>query len=149
MILKVQSDASYLSKPQACSRAAGHFYMGNNGTDSDTNQGATLATTLIVKPVLSSASEAEIGALFENCKRAEILEPHWRKWDGRNQPHGYKQIIQQPVVLPTTTSSSNDQDQSIWMNTAQSSSTDVRSAKNQAFVASLGCKDFGTTKLEH
>jgi Reverse transcriptase (RNA-dependent DNA polymerase) len=73
MILKVQSDASYLSEPQARSRAAGHFYMGNKGSKSDTKQGAILATTSIMKPVLSSASEAEIGALFENCKRAEIL----------------------------------------------------------------------------
>jgi hypothetical protein len=73
MILKVQSDASYLSKPQARSRAAGHFYMGNKGSDNDTHNGAILATTSIMKPVLSSASEAEIGALFKNCKRAKIL----------------------------------------------------------------------------
>jgi hypothetical protein len=73
MILKVQSDASYLSEPKARSRAAGHFYMGMTGTEKDTRQGAILATTSIMKPVLSSASEAEIGALFENCKHAEIL----------------------------------------------------------------------------
>jgi hypothetical protein len=73
MILKIQPDASYLSEPKACSRAAGHFYMGNKGTDNNTKQGAILATTAVMKPVLSSASEAEIGALFENCKRAEIL----------------------------------------------------------------------------
>jgi hypothetical protein len=73
MILKIQSDASYLSEPKARSRAAGHFYMGNKDTEQDTKQGAILATTAVMKPVLSSASEAEIGALFENCKRGEIL----------------------------------------------------------------------------
>jgi hypothetical protein len=73
MILKVQLDASYLSEPKARSIAAGHFYMGKRGTENDTTQGAILATTAIMKPVLSSASEAEIGALFKNCKRAEIL----------------------------------------------------------------------------
>jgi hypothetical protein len=73
MILKIQSDASYLSKPKAHSCAARHFYMGNKGTDNNTKQGAILATTTVMKPVLSSASEAEIGTLFKNCKRAEIL----------------------------------------------------------------------------
>jgi hypothetical protein len=34
---------------------------------------AILASTAIVKPVLSSVSEAEIGALFHNCKKATIF----------------------------------------------------------------------------
>lgn len=61
MILKVQSDASYLSEPQTRSRAAGHFYMGNNGTDSDTNQGATIYDRhfrhMTSVPVLSGAQD--------------------------------------------------------------------------------------------
>jgi hypothetical protein len=73
MILKVQSDASYLSEPKARSRSGGHFYLGNHGTTDDTSNGIILATTHIMKPVLSSAAEAEIGALFENCKKATIL----------------------------------------------------------------------------
>jgi hypothetical protein len=73
MILKIHSDTSYLSEAQARSRAGGHFYMGNNGSEDDTGNGAILATTNIMKSVLSSASEAEIGALFENTKKAEIL----------------------------------------------------------------------------
>jgi hypothetical protein len=73
MILKVHSDASYLSESKARSRAAGHFYMGNKENDDDTTNGSILATTSIMKAVLSSASEAEIGALFENTKRATIL----------------------------------------------------------------------------
>jgi hypothetical protein len=73
MILKIHSDASYLSEPRARSRAAGHFYMGNKGSNEDTNNGSILATTQVMKAVLASASEAEIGALFENCKRGTIL----------------------------------------------------------------------------
>jgi hypothetical protein len=73
MILKIHSDASYLSEPKARSRAAGHFYMGKKGTAADTANGSILATTQVMKAVLASASEAEIGALFENCKRGTIL----------------------------------------------------------------------------
>jgi hypothetical protein len=73
MVLKVHSDASYLSESKARSRAAGHYYMGNKENDDDTHNGTILATTQIMKAVLSSASEAEIGAIFENTKRATIL----------------------------------------------------------------------------
>jgi hypothetical protein len=73
MILKIQSDASYLSEPKARSRSGGHCYIGNHGTESDTNNGVVLATTAIMKTVLSSAAEAEIAALFENAKKATIL----------------------------------------------------------------------------
>jgi hypothetical protein len=74
MVLKLHSDASYLSESKARSRAAGHFYMGNKDNDDDTHNGSILATTQIMKSVLSSAAEAEIGALFENTKRATILQ---------------------------------------------------------------------------
>jgi hypothetical protein len=73
MILKLHSDASYNSEPQARSHLGGHFYMGKRDSDQDTDQGAILATTAIMQSVLSSASEAEIGALYENTKKAAIL----------------------------------------------------------------------------
>jgi hypothetical protein len=73
MILKIHSDASYLSESKARSRSAGHFYMGNKNNDDDTHNGSILATTQIMKSVLSSASEAKISALFDNTKRATIL----------------------------------------------------------------------------
>jgi hypothetical protein len=73
MILKIHSDASYNSEPGARSRVGGHFYLGNHNSDDDTHQGAILASTAIMQAVLSSASEAEIGALYENTKKAAIL----------------------------------------------------------------------------
>jgi hypothetical protein len=42
--------------------------MGVLDINNTTVNGAILASTTIMKPVLSSASEAEIGALFHNCK---------------------------------------------------------------------------------
>jgi hypothetical protein len=51
MVLKVHSDASYLSESKARSRAAGHYYMGNKENDDDTHNGTILATTQIMKSV--------------------------------------------------------------------------------------------------
>jgi hypothetical protein len=72
MILRGHYDASYLSESQARSRAGAAFYMGSKDDDTSHN-GLILATTSIMQSVLSSAAEAEIGALFENCRKATIL----------------------------------------------------------------------------
>ena len=69
MVLALHSDASYLSEPGAKSRAGGHFYL-KNKTDKDTNNGAVLTLSKIIKHVMTSANEAEIAALFLNCKAA-------------------------------------------------------------------------------
>jgi hypothetical protein len=68
MILHCHSDASYLLESQACSRARGFYYMGAADINNTTINGAILASTTIMKPVLSAASDAVIGALFHNCK---------------------------------------------------------------------------------
>ena len=69
MVLAGHSDASYLSETKARSRAGGHFFM-----DSDTtypnNNGAVLTIAQIIKAVMSSAAEAELGALYINCREA-------------------------------------------------------------------------------
>ena len=69
MILALHSDASHLSEPQSKSRAAGHFYLTNNN-HKDMNNGAILTLSKIIKHVVRSASEAEVAALFYNCKAA-------------------------------------------------------------------------------
>ena len=69
MILALHSYASYLSEPGAKSRAGGHFYL-KDKTDRESNNGAVLTLSKIVKHVMSSASEAETAALFLNCKAA-------------------------------------------------------------------------------
>ena len=72
MILNVHSDAGYLNKKKARSRAGGHFPLSNN-TDSPPNNGAILTNTTIIKTVMSSAAEAELGALYINTKEAIYL----------------------------------------------------------------------------
>jgi len=69
MILSVHSDASYLSEPKARSRAGGHFFL-SDGTDESPNNGAILNTSQIIKSVMSSAAEAELGALYINAREA-------------------------------------------------------------------------------
>ena len=69
MILALHSDASYSSEPGAKSRAGGHFYL-KNKTDRDFSNGAILTLSKIIKHVMTSANEAEMAALFLNCKAA-------------------------------------------------------------------------------
>merc|ERR1712032_1589262 len=72
MILKIHSDASYLSELGSKSRVAGHFYLSTKGGN-DTNNGAILTLSAIIKHVMTSATEAELAALFYNCKTAVPL----------------------------------------------------------------------------
>ncbi len=69
MILGIHSDASYLSEPKAQSRAGGHFFL-SNGTDKAPNNGAFLNISQIIKSVMSSVAEAELGALYINAHEA-------------------------------------------------------------------------------
>ena len=65
IVLNVHSDASYLTEPKARSHAGGHCFLSANGYDPKDN-GAVLNIAQIIKNVMSSAAEAEIGALFIN-----------------------------------------------------------------------------------
>lgn len=74
MILKIHSDASYLSETQARSRIADHFFLGNVPTDDQPIQlnGAIYVFCGILKFVVASAAEAKLGALFLNCKEGKV-----------------------------------------------------------------------------
>eukprot|EP00804_Cyclotella_cryptica_P000699 CCRYP_000983-RA/>CCRYP_000983-RA protein AED:0.36 eAED:0.37 QI:0/0/0/1/1/1/5/0/509 len=75
MILNIHSDASYLSETKARSRIAGHFFLGSVPVDDKpiTLNGAIYVFCGILKFVVASAAEAELGALFLNCKEGTIL----------------------------------------------------------------------------
>jgi hypothetical protein len=75
MILNIHSDASYLSEANARSRACGHFFMGwmpKNGKSICIN-GAFHVSTTILRFVVASAAEAELGALYHNCQTGIIF----------------------------------------------------------------------------
>jgi hypothetical protein len=77
MVLYLHSDASYLSVSKARSRAGGHFFLIDMPPDPTkpplkppTNNGPLHTTCQIMRNVLASAAEAEIGALFLNGQEA-------------------------------------------------------------------------------
>jgi len=80
MTLYIHSDASYLSEPQARSRAGGHFFLSQVPADpkqppsqQPAPNGPLHTTSLILRNVMASAAEAELGALFNNAQQATIL----------------------------------------------------------------------------
>ncbi len=68
MILSVHSNASYLSKPKAQSRAGGHFFL-SDSTGNAPNNGAILNPSQLIKSVMSLAVEAEHGALYLSTRK--------------------------------------------------------------------------------
>ena len=72
MVLGVHSNASYLSEFKAWSRAGGHFFMRTNTTFLP-NNAAVHNTIQILKHIMSSAMEAELGMLFINSN----LQPNY------------------------------------------------------------------------
>jgi hypothetical protein len=73
MILRVHSDASYLSERNARSRSGGHFYLGNEETGKpNIHNGELLEKVEIIKQIMSSTVEAETGALFVNGSKEAI-----------------------------------------------------------------------------
>ncbi len=77
MILNVHSDASYLSETKAHSRVCGHFFMFMGWTpidgDSINLNGAFFTLCTILCFAVALAAEAELGALFLNCKEGIIF----------------------------------------------------------------------------
>ena len=75
MVMNIHSDASYLSEPQARSRTCGHFFMGSFPTNCEPIKlnGAFHVSTSILRFVVASAAEAELGALFKNCQDGIIF----------------------------------------------------------------------------
>jgi hypothetical protein len=97
MILHIHSDASYLSENEAKSRAGGFFYMGsNNKTDQKLTNGAILIISKVLKHVMSSAVEAEIGAVFINAKEGAVIRTILEEVGTHSPPRQWKRIIPLP-----------------------------------------------------
>ena len=69
MLLEIHSDTSYLLDANARSRAGGHMFLANQDHIPTNNQ-SVLNLSQIMKAVMSSAAEAELGALFISAKMA-------------------------------------------------------------------------------
>jgi hypothetical protein len=75
MIMNVHYNASYLSESDARSQVCGHFFMGWFPKDGDpiNLNGAFFTICNFLRFVIASAVEAELGALFLNCKEGMIF----------------------------------------------------------------------------
>ena len=69
MVLAGHSDASHLSESKSCSRISGNFFLSNKSIN-PLNNGDVLTTAQIIKAVMSSAAEADLGTLYINCCKA-------------------------------------------------------------------------------
>ncbi len=66
MVLAIHSNAGYLNEEGARSCAGGHHFLSEN-VGNPSNNGAIYNEASIIKSVMSSAAEAEIGALYINA----------------------------------------------------------------------------------
>ena len=67
MILALDTDASYLSDPNARSRAAAYYFLTRKDRPNFNNRVIDILST-VIKHVMSSALEAKTGALYYGCK---------------------------------------------------------------------------------
>jgi hypothetical protein len=74
MLLHIHTDTSYLSENESKSRAGGFFYIGNTTkNDKKLTNRAILIVSKVLTHVMSSAVEADIGAVFINAKEGAVL----------------------------------------------------------------------------
>ena len=74
MILWIHSDAGYNNTSNARSRAGGHFYLAHNADKPHKLNGAILSIAKVIKNVMASATEAELGAMYINAKEAVAIK---------------------------------------------------------------------------
>ena len=77
MVLVVHSDASYLSEPKAHNQAGSYFL--SSDCDDPANNGAVLNFAQLIKDGMSSAADAELGALYINAREA-VPQGGKQKW---------------------------------------------------------------------
>jgi hypothetical protein len=94
MIVKIHSDASYLSISNARSRLGGLFFLGNKPPEQDKLNGSILNVATVIKNVVASAAESEVGACFHNAQSGAPLSSTLTEL-GNTQP---------PTPLPTDNS---------------------------------------------
>jgi hypothetical protein len=73
MILHIHSDASYLSVSNARSRLGGLFFCGKKSPQEDNLNGSILNVASVIKNVVASAAESEVGSCFQNAQSGAPL----------------------------------------------------------------------------
>jgi hypothetical protein len=73
MILYINSYASYLSVSNSRIRLGGLFFCGDKPPQEDTLNGSILNVASVIKNVVASAAESEVGACFQNAQSGTPL----------------------------------------------------------------------------
>jgi hypothetical protein len=73
MILNIHSDSYYLSVSNARSRLGGLFFLGNKSPEQETLNGSILNVDAVIKNVIASAAESEVGVCFHNAQSGAPL----------------------------------------------------------------------------
>jgi hypothetical protein len=94
MILHIHSDAPYLSVSNAQSRLGGLFFLGNKSPEQDKVNVSIINVAAVIKNVVASAAESEVGACFHNAQSGAPLRVTLTEM-GHTQP---------PTPLPTDNS---------------------------------------------
>jgi hypothetical protein len=85
MVVHIHSDASYLLVSNARSRLGGMFFLGNKSPEQDALNGSILNVADVIKNVVTSAAESEVGACFHNAQSGAPLRVTLTKL-GHTQP---------------------------------------------------------------
>jgi hypothetical protein len=73
MIWHIHSDASYLSVSKACIHLGGLFFGRDRPPQGDTLNGSILNVASVIKNMVASAAESEVGACFQNAQSGTPL----------------------------------------------------------------------------
>ena len=97
MILRVDNNASYLYTSKAQSRDGGYHYLSSpsNNPKLPPTKTSPINGTLheicnILRNVIASAAESEVGGLFLNVQKSFILETTLEKLNNPQQPTQFK-----------------------------------------------------------
>jgi hypothetical protein len=112
MILNIHRDASYLSVSNARSRLGGLFFLGNKSPKQETPNGSILNVAAVIKNVVASAAESEVGACFHNAQSGAPSESHSPSWATHNPRRLSAPIT--PRHTASLTKRSNKSDQKQW-----------------------------------
>jgi hypothetical protein len=80
MILHIHSDASYFSVSNARSHLGGLFFCGDKSLQQDKLNGSIINVSSVIKKVVASAAESEVGVCFQISKVAPHSESHSLNW---------------------------------------------------------------------
>ena len=107
MILHIDSDASYLSEPRACSRTGGHYYLRSLPANPEKYpnlqppaNGPIHTECRILKHVVASVAKAELGDCFKMGKQIYLSASHSKNSVSPNHQPQSKRITPQTKASP-------------------------------------------------